>query len=115
MLTVVTVDYVAAARSLGLRHGRILASYIMPNVLPPIVVQATITMAAAVLAEASLAFLGLGQRPPAPSWGSMLDAARQFLTTAPWMAIWPGVAIIVIVLGLNLLGDGFNDVLDPNN
>ena len=115
VLTVVTEDYVLAARSLGLRHGRILASYIMPNVLPPIVVQATITMAAAVLAEASLAFLGLGQRPPAPSWGSMLDAARQFLTTAPWMAIWPGVAIIVIVLGLNLLGDGFNDVLDPRN
>ena len=115
VLSVVTEDYVAAARSLGLRHGRILASYIMPNVLAPIVVQATITMAVAVLAEASLAFLGLGQRPPAPSWGSMLDVARQFLTTAPWMAIWPGVAIIVVVLGFNLLGDGLNDALDPRN
>ena len=115
VLSVMAEDYIAAARSLGLRHGRILASYVLPNVLAPIVVQATITMAVAVLAEASLAFLGLGQRPPAPSWGSMLDVARQFLTTAPWMAVWPGVAIIFVVLGFNLLGDGLNDALDPRH
>lgn len=88
-------------------------TYILPNAMAPIIVQATITMATAVLAEASLAFLGLGQRPPSPSWGTMLDVARQFLTESPWMAIWPGVAIILLVMGFNLLGDGLNDALDP--
>ena len=87
--------------------------YIFPNVVPPIIVQATLTVAIAVLAEASLAFLGLGQPPPAPSWGSMLDAARQFLVEAPWMAIWPGLAIVVVVIGFNMLGDALNDVLNP--
>jgi peptide/nickel transport system permease protein len=77
------------------------------------VVQATLTIAIAVLAEASLAFLGLGQLPPAPSWGSMLDVGRQFLSEAPWMAVWPGLAIVTIVIGFNLLGDGLNDALNP--
>jgi len=76
-------------------------------------VQATLTMAIAVLAEASLAFLGLGQLPPAPSWGAMLDVARQFLGEAPWMAFWPGLAIIALVIGFNLMGDGLNDALNP--
>jgi peptide/nickel transport system permease protein len=115
VLVVKGEEYVLAAKSLGMRHRSILASYIFPNVLSPIVVQATLTMAIAVLAEASLSFLGLGQRPPAPSWGSMLDEARQFLTDAPWMAVWPGLAIIVIVIGFNLLGDGLNDALDPRH
>lgn len=115
VLTVKTEDYVDAARLVGLRHGKIMLAYILPNILAPIVVQATITMATAVLAEASLAFLGLGQRPPAPSWGTMLDTARQFLIESAWMAVWPGVAIIVLVMGFNLLGDGLNDALDPRH
>jgi peptide/nickel transport system permease protein len=112
-LSVRAEDYVSAAISQGLSHPKILAAYILPNVVPPIVVQATLTVAIAVLAEASLAFLGLGQPPPAPSWGSMLDAARQFLVEAPWMAIWPGLAIVVVVIGFNMLGDALNDVLNP--
>jgi len=88
---------------------------VLPNVLAPVIVQATLTMAIAVLAEASLAFLGLGQLPPAPSWGAMLDVARQFLGEAPWMAFWPGLAIIALVIGFNLMGDGLNDALNPRH
>jgi peptide/nickel transport system permease protein len=112
-LSVRAEDYVSAAVSQGISHPKILAAYIFPNVVPPIIVQGTLTVAIAVLAEASLAFLGLGQPPPAPSWGSMLDAARQFLVEAPWMAIWPGLAIVVVVIGFNMLGDALNDVLNP--
>ena len=115
VMTVMGEDYIAAARLQGIQHLKIMLAYVMPNIMAPIVVQSTITMATAVLAEASLAFLGLGQRPPAPSWGSMLDVARQFLTEAPWMPIWPGLAIIIIVMGFNLLGDGLNDALDPRS
>jgi peptide/nickel transport system permease protein len=114
-LTVREEDYVSAAVSQGVSHPKILAAYIFPNVVPPVIVQATLTVAIAVLAEASLAFLGLGQPPPAPSWGSMLDAARQFLVEAPWMAIWPGLAIVVVVIGFNMLGDALNDVLNPRS
>jgi peptide/nickel transport system permease protein len=114
-LVVCTEDYIAAARSQGIGHLAILTGQILPNILAPIVVQATLTMAIAVLAEASLAFLGLGQLPPAPSWGSMLDVARQFLGEAPWMALWPGLAIIAVVVGFNLLGDGLNDALNPRD
>jgi peptide/nickel transport system permease protein len=114
-LMVCTEDYIAAARSQGLGHLAMLTGQVLPNVLAPIVVQATLTMAIAVLAEASLAFLGLGQLPPAPSWGSMLDVARQFLGEAPWMALWPGLAIVAIVVGFNLLGDGLNDALNPRH
>ena len=112
-LSVRAEDYVSAAVSQGVSHPKILAAYIFPNVVPPLIVQATLTVAVAVLAEASLAFLGLGQAPPAPSWGSMLDAARQFLVEAPWMAIWPGLAIVVVVIGFNMLGDALNDALNP--
>jgi len=114
-LMVCTEDYISAARSQGLGHLAILSGQVLPNVLAPIVVQATLTIAIAVLAEASLAFLGLGQLPPAPSWGSMLDDARQFLGEAPWMALWPGLAIVAIVVGFNLLGDGLNDALNPRH
>ena len=114
-LVVGTEDYIAAARSQGLGDLAILTGQVLPNVLAPVVVQATLTMAIAVLAEASLAFLGLGQLPPAPSWGSMLDVARQFLGEAPWMALFPGFAIIAIVIGFNLLGDGLNDALNPRD
>jgi len=114
-LVVGTEDYIAAARSQGLGHLAILTGQVLPNVLAPVIVQATLTMAIAVLAEASLAFLGLGQLPPAPSWGAMLDVARQFLGEAPWMAFWPGLAIIALVIGFNLMGDGLNDALNPRH
>ncbi|KRQ17758.1 ABC transporter permease [Bradyrhizobium manausense] len=112
-LVVRTEDYIAAARAQGLGHFAILTGQVLPNVLAPTIVQATLTMAIAVLAEASLAFLGLGQLPPAPSWGAMLDVARQFLSEAPWMAFWPGLAIIALVVGFNLIGDGLNSALNP--
>lgn len=108
-----TEDYIDASRAIGASDLRILLFHILPNSAPPLLVQATLTMAIAVLTEASLAFLGLGQLPPDPSWGSMLDTARQFISEAPWMAIWPGVAIVLLVIGFNLLGDGLQDVLDP--
>jgi peptide/nickel transport system permease protein len=112
-LAVKTEDYVEGARSIGLRHSSILLRYILPNVVSPILVQATLTVAAAIIAEASLSFLGLGQQPPAPSWGSMLNTAKNFLSQAPWMAVWPGTAIFLVVMGFNLLGDGLRDSLDP--
>jgi len=112
-LAVKTEDYVEGARSIGLRHSSILLRYILPNVFTPILVQATLTVAAAIIAEASLSFLGLGQQPPAPSWGSMLNTAKNFLSQAPWMAVWPGTAIFLVVMGFNLLGDRLRDSLDP--
>jgi peptide/nickel transport system permease protein len=112
-LAVMTEDYVESARAVGVGHGVIVGRYILPNILAPILVQATLTIATAIIAEASLSFLGLGQQPPAPSWGSMLNVAKNFLTQAPWMAWWPGIAIFLVVLGFNLLGDGLRDALDP--
>jgi peptide/nickel transport system permease protein len=106
-------DYVEAARSIGNPPWRIALVHVLPNILPALLVQATLSIAAAIIAEAALSFLGLGQRPPAPSWGSMLNAAQRFLTNAPWMAIWPGLAIFLVVLSLNLVGDGLRDALDP--
>jgi peptide/nickel transport system permease protein len=85
----------------------------LPNIVPPLLVQATLATAAAIIAEASLSFLGLGQQPPNPSWGSMLNTAKNFMSQAPWMAIWPGLAIFCLVLSLNIFGDGLRDALDP--
>jgi peptide/nickel transport system permease protein len=113
VLSVKTEDYVEGARSIGLRHSSIILRYILPNVFAPILVQATLTIATAIIAEASLSFLGLGQQPPAPSWGSMLNVAKNYLSQAPWMAMWPGAAIFLVVIGFNLLGDGLRDALDP--
>ena len=113
VLSVKAEDYVEAARAIGNPPWRIAFRHILPNVLPQLLVQATLTIATAIIAEASLSFLGLGQQPPAPSWGSMLNAAQRFLTTAPWMAVWPGLAIFITVLSFNLLGDGLRDALDP--
>ncbi|KJC33359.1 ABC transporter permease [Bradyrhizobium sp. LTSP857] len=113
VLNVKSEDYVEAARALGNPGWRIAFSHILPNIMPALLVQATLSIAAAIIAEAALSFLGLGQQPPAPSWGSMLNAAQRFLTQAPWMAIWPGLAIFLVVLSLNLLGDGLRDALDP--
>jgi peptide/nickel transport system permease protein len=115
VLSVKSEDYVEAARGVGNPHWRIALRHILPNVLPQLLVQATLTIATAIIAEASLSFLGLGQQPPAPSWGSMLNAAQRFLATAPWMAVWPGLAIFITVLSFNLLGDGLRDALDPRS
>jgi peptide/nickel transport system permease protein len=113
VLAVKHEDYIEAARAVGNPHRRILLRHILPNILAPILVQATLAIAAAIIAEASLSFLGLGQQPPAPSWGSMLNTATRFLSQAPWMAVWPGLAIFSLVLAFNLLGDGLRDALDP--
>jgi peptide/nickel transport system permease protein len=113
VLAVTVEDYVEAARALGNPPMRIALRHVLPNVLPPVMVQATLAMASAIIAEASLSFLGLGQQPPAPSWGSMLNVARNFIGQAPWMSWWPGLAIIAVVLAFNLLGDGLRDALDP--
>jgi peptide/nickel transport system permease protein len=113
VMSVKVEDYVEAARAMGNPPWRIALFHILPNILPALLVQATLSIAAAIIAEAALSFLGLGQQPPYPSWGSMLNAAQRFLTNAPWMAIWPGLAIFLIVLSLNLVGDGLRDALDP--
>jgi len=106
-------NYIEAALAIGNPGRRIMLRHILPNVLAPILVQATLAIAAAIIAEATLSFLGLGQQPPAPSWGSMLNTATRFLAQTPWMAIWPGLAIFTLVLSFNLLGDGLRDALDP--
>lgn len=106
-------DYVEAARAVGNPRWRIALRHVLPNIVPPVLVQATLAIAMAIIAEASLSFLGLGQQPPAPSWGSMLNSAQRFLGQAPWMAIFPGLSIFVVVLAFNLLGDGLRDALDP--
>ena len=106
-------DYIEAARAVGNPPWRIALRHVLPNTLPPILVQATLAIASAVIAEASLSFLGLGQQPPAPSWGSMLNTAKNYVEQAPWMAIWPGASIFFLVLSFNILGDGLRDALDP--
>ena len=113
VLSVKVEDYVEAARAVGNPHWRIALRHILPNTLPPLIVQATLTIASAIIAEASLSFLGLGQLPPAPSWGAMLNTAKDFMEQAPWMSIFPGAAIYLAVLGFNLFGDGLRDALDP--
>lgn len=113
VLAIKVEDYVESARAIGNPRWRIALKHILPNVMPQLLVQMTLTIATAVIAEASLSFLGLGQQPPAPSWGSMLNSAQRFLTNAPWMAVWPGLAIFLTVLSFNLLGDGLRDAFDP--
>jgi peptide/nickel transport system permease protein len=113
VLAVKHEEYVEAARAVGNPHYRIVLRHILPNIVPPLLVQATLAAAAAIIAEASLSFLGLGQQPPHPSWGSMLNTAKNFISQAPWMALWPGLAIFILVLSLNLFGDGLRDALDP--
>lgn len=106
-------EYVEAARVLGASTPRIVLRHVFPNILSPLIVQATITFSAAILTEAYLSFLGLGTQPPNPSWGTMLADGRTFLETAPWMSIFPGIAIMLAVFSFNILGDGIRDVLDP--
>jgi peptide/nickel transport system permease protein len=113
VMSVKAEDFVEGARAVGARDLRIVVRHILPNILSPIVVQSTLFMAQAIILEAALSFLGLGQQPPAPSWGQMLNVAKNFMDQAPWMSVAPGICIFLAVLGFNLLGDGLRDVLDP--
>ncbi|MBS4201292.1 ABC transporter permease [Bacillus sp. FJAT-49732] len=106
-------EYVEAGRATGLRDWRILLHHILPNTMAPIMVQATLAIAGAIISEASLSYLGLGTQPPTPSWGSMLAAGQGYLELAPWMALFPGVFIFLTVMSINLFGDGIRDMLDP--
>jgi peptide/nickel transport system permease protein len=115
VLSVGAEDYVQGARALGAGDLRLMARHILPNIVSAVVVQATVAIPTAIIAEAVLSFLGLGVQPPAPSWGTMLNAAQQFLEQAPWMAYWPGLAIFVLALSFNLAGDGLRDILDPRD
>ncbi|HWH68671.1 MAG TPA: ABC transporter permease [Candidatus Sulfotelmatobacter sp.] len=107
------LDYVQAAKGMGASDARIIFLHVLPNIAGPIIVQASLATASAIIAEAGLSYLGLGIQPPAPAWGSALRFAQGFLTRAPWMAYFPGAAIFVTVLSINLLGDGLRDMLDP--
>ena len=113
VINVKVEDYIEAARAVGNPPWRIALRHVLPNITAPLIVQATLAIAAAVIAEASLSFLGLGQQPPAPSWGSMLNTAKNYVDNAPWIAIWPGLSIFLLVLAFNLVGDGLRDALDP--
>jgi len=106
-------DFVEAARAMGAPDGYLIGRHILPHVLPPITVVATFSLARVIIAEASLSFLGLGIPPPAPSWGAMLDEGRNYITTGWWLALFPGLAILLLVLGINLVGDWLRDLLDP--
>ena len=105
--------FVEAARAIGAGAPRVIARHVMPNVLAPIIVETTLSLAFAILAEAALSFLGLGTPPPAPSWGRMLSEGRDYMRDAPWIGLFPGLAIVVTVIGFNFLGDGLRDALDP--
>lgn len=112
-LTVLAQPYVEASRALGVPDLRIISRHVLRNIVSPIIVLTTIYLSSAVLTEAALSFLGLGVQPPEPSWGSMLFEAMPYMQIAPWLAVFPGLGIMVVVLGLNFLGDGLRDVLDP--
>lgn len=113
VLSVKDLEYIDAARALGARLPRILLRHVLPNILAPLLVQATLGIATATLEAAGLSYLGLGARPPFPEWGAMLNDARDYWLSAPWALIFPGAAITTMVLGFNLLGDGLRDALDP--
>jgi peptide/nickel transport system permease protein len=106
-------EFVTAARSIGANDSRILLRHILPNVVSPVIIMGTLMMGDAILIEATLSFLGMGAQPPIPSWGSILSSGRSYLRLAPWITTFPGIAIMLTVLGFNLLGDGLRDALDP--
>ncbi|MEI3597444.1 MULTISPECIES: nickel transporter permease [unclassified Oceanobacillus] len=106
-------EYMMAAKAQGMRHGRIIFQHILPNSVAPIIVQSTLGFGTAILEAAALGFLGLGAQPPTPEWGQMLADSRDFIQLAPWTVIVPGIAIVLVVLGFNLIGDGLRDALDP--
>jgi peptide/nickel transport system permease protein len=107
-------EYVEAVRALGASRWVVALKHVLPNVISPFVVQGTVAFSQAILIEASLSYLGLSAQPPTPSWGNMLNEGRTYLETAPWISVFPGIAIMAAVLAFNLLGDGLRDVLDPN-
>jgi ABC-type dipeptide/oligopeptide/nickel transport system permease subunit len=113
VMTVANQEYVQAARASGLPDFRIMIRHVLPNSLAPLLVQTTLAMASAILAEAALSFLGLGVQPPTASWGQMLSNAQGYITLAPYLAYWPGIAIFLAVLAFNLMGDGVREALDP--
>ena len=113
VLKVREIEFVTAAKALGAQSFRVIFRHVLPNVINPVIVMATLGLAGAILSEAALSFLGLGVQPPTPSWGAMLSSGRQYLGLANHMAIFPGVAIMIAVMGLNFLGDGLIDALDP--
>ncbi|RYL94326.1 ABC transporter permease [Sporolactobacillus sp. THM7-4] len=115
VLKVKQIQFVEAAKTTGTGSGTILFFYILPNVVSPIIVQGTFTFAKAILAEAALSFLGLGISPTIPTWGNMLQEAQNYITIAPWLCIFPGLAIVTTVLSLNILGDGLRDAFDPHS
>jgi peptide/nickel transport system permease protein len=112
-LTVRENEYVQAARAMGATDGRILARHVLPNIVAPLLVQCTLLMATAILTASSLSFLGLGAQPPTPEWGAMLSTGRSYLTSSPHVGTFPGIALMAVVLGFNMLGDGLRDALDP--
>lgn len=112
-LVVRELDFVQAARALGMNDFRLLTRHVLPNTLAPAIIAVTLGMAGAILLEAALSFIGLGAQPPTPSWGSMISDGRDFLRTAPWISVFPGLAIGLVVLGFNLFGDGLRDAMDP--
>lgn len=112
-LSVLSQPYVEAARSIGVSHLRMILRYLLPNIAGSMIVLTSVYLSAAILTEAGLSFLGLGTQPPEPSWGAMLNASRTYMEIAPWLAIFPGLAIMLVVLGFNFLGDGLRDILDP--
>jgi peptide/nickel transport system permease protein len=113
VLTVREEVYIEAARATGCRDNRIVTRHVLPNVAAPIIVETTLSLAFAILAEAALSFLGLGTQPPDPSWGRMLSESRAYILDGPWLGIFPGLAIMFTVMGFNFLGDGLRDALDP--
>ena len=115
VLSAAQEDYVNGARALGGGDARMMIRHILPNIFSALLVQATVSIPGAIIAEAILSFLGLGVQPPTPSWGTMLNTAQQFLETAPWMSWWPGLAIFFLALSFNLAGDGLRDFLDPKD
>jgi peptide/nickel transport system permease protein len=106
-------DFVLAAQAIGARDARIIFRHILPNAMSPVLVSATLGVAGAILTESALSFLGIGVQPPTPSWGNMLIAGKQTLGTAWWLSVFPGLAILITVLGYNLLGEGIRDAMDP--
>jgi peptide/nickel transport system permease protein len=113
VLSLKSEEFITAARSIGMKNGGILWQHILPNSLTPVIVQGTLGIATAIIEAAALGFLGLGAQPPAPEWGKMLSDSRQFIQIAPWTVIFPGVSIMLTVLGFNLMGDGLRDAMDP--
>lgn len=113
VLEVLGRPFVEAARALGAGALRIMARHLLPNIVAPLIVMVTVYLSTAILSEAALSFLGLGTQPPEPSWGSMLNTSRTYMQLAPWYTIFPGLAIMLVILGFNFLGDGLRDILDP--